>query len=116
MEKPGFTVLTEEQVKESIRQIDEMPILYANHSRIAPSFFDLRVFFGQLDVSPTGKQSVMEKLCVVLSPECAKLIADGLLKALGQYENLFGKLRTPPSLPTPAQSQETSTRKRKKAQ
>ncbi len=111
--KPELQMLSEEQIKERIRMAPAMPIVYANHSRIAPSFYDFRLFLGQLNISPTNEQTVEEKICVVFAPECAKAVGEALLKAVSQYETLFGPLRTPPN---PPQLQNGQKPRKKKVQ
>jgi hypothetical protein len=114
LKKPEISFLTEQQLKERIHQIPGMPVFYANHSRIAPSFFDVRVFLGQLNVDAMGEQGIQEHLCLILTPECTKLIAEGLLKALEQYQRLFGQLRNPPQLPLSASTGKEKKNKRSK--
>jgi hypothetical protein len=109
--EPTFKVYTEQQVKDLTTQIPGMGTFYVNHARIAPGFYDVRLFMGQSSVSPTGEQIVQEHLSVILSPECAKMLADALAKSMNQFVNLFGALREPPKFATPLVEEPPTTRK-----
>lgn len=119
-EKPNvptvaFTTASEDQVKERTKQAPDFKTVYFNHTRIAPSFYDVRVFFGQSSVTPKGEQTFEEQLCVVLAPELAKNIAELLIRSMQKYETIFGKIRSMPVSPgSPAQSASGTTKRKKK--
>jgi hypothetical protein len=97
--EPTFQALTPEELLKRIHQKEGMPTLYVSHSRIVPSFFDLRLFLGQQNVSPQGEQTIEEQVCIVMTPECAKLIADGILASLDKFQKAFGQIRSLPGQP-----------------
>lgn len=93
-------VLTPEQVRE--RTISgQMPLMYFNYARVATSFFDVRIYFGQGNISPTGEHKFQEELCVACSLEFARQIRDNISSQIAAYEERFGALRKPPTLPAP---------------
>jgi len=95
---PIIAPLTEEQVKSISVQMPNMPVMYFNHSRIAVSNFDLRIYFGQGNITAQGQQTLLEQICVILTPEYAAAFSKTLKTTLEKYEEMFGKLRpsTPP--------------------
>jgi uncharacterized protein DUF3467 len=100
-EKIQASVLTPEQVKERTTS-GQMPMMYFNYARVATSFFDVRIYFGQGNISPTGEHTFQEELCVVCSLEFAKQVRDNMTSQIEAYEEKFGTLRKPPTPPTPA--------------
>lgn len=111
-EKPQYIRPTEEEVRERTTKASTFQTLYANQVRLAPSFYDIRVFFGQSSVTPKNEQTFEDHLAVVLSPECAKAFLNNLLLSVQKYEEVFGKIRDLPSPePTPTNTH-TSKRKR----
>jgi hypothetical protein len=86
--------ISEKEMRERIKQSPAFRTDYYNHSRIAPSFFDVRIFLGQSSITPSGEQLFEESQCVILSAECAKVIANGLVQAISVYEKTFGPIRT----------------------
>jgi glutaminase len=101
--KDVFTpALTPEQVKELTVQVENMETRYFNHCRFTTSFADLRIFLGQNTLSAAGKFVIREELCVVFSPEFAKVISDVLITSIGMYESKFGKIRPRPDQPPEA--------------
>jgi hypothetical protein len=87
--------LTPEQVKE--RTVSgQMPMMYFNYVRVANSFFDIRLFFGQGNITPQGQHEFHEQLCVSMSLEFAKVLRDSLFAQLEEYEKNFGHIRKPP--------------------
>ncbi|MGB7284357.1 MAG: DUF3467 domain-containing protein [Candidatus Acidiferrum sp.] len=93
--------LTPEDIRERT-QSDRVPILYYNYVRVAASFFDIRLFLGQGNVTPKGEQTFEEQICVTCSPEFAKTLRDNLNNAVQKYEQMFGEIK---SVPTAAQLQ-----------
>jgi hypothetical protein len=92
--------LTPEQLRDAIVQIPNLPVMYFNHARVASSNFDVRVFFGLMNITAQNKQSVTEQLCVVFTAEFAKVFLEALKTALERYEGLFGKVRQMPTATT----------------
>jgi hypothetical protein len=93
-----LTSLTLEQFKNLSVQVPNLPVMYFNHSRVALSSFDVRIYFGQGNITAQGEQSLVEQLCVILTPEYAAAFSQTLKATLEKYEELFGKIR-PPSAP-----------------
>ncbi len=82
-----------------------LPTFYANNARVAVSFHDIRVYFVEARPAPASLEesagvpssaNLFELCSVIMSPECAQALAQGLAKAADTYQEKFGKLRTPP--------------------
>ena len=86
-------VLTPDQVRERTIQSPQMPMMYFNYVRIANSFYDFRLFFGNGSITARGEQTFTEEVCVTLSPEMAKLLRDSLTQQLQSYDEKFGHIR-----------------------
>lgn len=95
-------VLSGEELRDKIKTADNLTTVYANHTRVAHSFYDVRIFCGQSSVSPRGEVSIEEGFCVVLTPECAKAFLDTLVTTLNAYETSFGPLRPAPQSHKPS--------------
>ena len=87
--------------------IANIPVLYSNNIRLGINFSDFRLFIGevlpasspspsQVGVFTGGGVQVVDRLCVVLSPDLIPQVIDGLNKALKVYESSFGPLRKLP--------------------
>jgi hypothetical protein len=106
--------LTPEQAREVTVQMPNLPLMYFNHARVVSSNFDIRVFFGIGNITAQGQQTLVEQLCVVLTPEFASELTSTLRSNIEGFEKRFGKVR-PRAVPPVAVSQENeSPRKRKK--
>lgn len=93
------TGLTPEQVKE--RTVSgNLPMMYFNYVRVASSFFDMRLFFGQGNITPKGEHTFQEELCVSMSIEFAKILRDNITSQLDAYEKNFGNIRPAPTQTT----------------
>jgi hypothetical protein len=114
--KPAFIRPTEEQMRDKTTQAGTFQTLYANQVRLAPSFYDIRVFFGQSSMTPKGEQTFEEQVAVVMSPECAKALVTNLLIAVQKYEELFGNIRSLPNLTESSSVIESGVSKRTKKQ
>jgi len=90
------TILTSEQILQLITQSQDFRTEYFNHARVATTYTDLRIFFGDHSLTAQGQQSFVEQLCIVMSPEFAKTLSDLLVTILNQYEGMFGKIRPSP--------------------
>jgi uncharacterized protein DUF3467 len=85
----------------------DVPTVYCNHASPSISFNDLRIYFAevapkelaalQTTTAKRAAPTVTPRLCVVVSPEFAKALAQSILTAVEKFENLFGPLRTPPT-------------------
>ena len=85
----------------------DVPTLYSNHASPSISFNDLRIYFGevapkelaavQTTTAKRAAPTVTPRLCVVMSPEFAKALAQSILTAVDKYENVFGSLRLAPT-------------------
>jgi hypothetical protein len=85
----------------------ELPLLYANMARIAMNYTDVRIFFGETVpvlsseaaqpglMIPVGNR-IVDRLCVVVSPEVLPQLARGFQDAIKNYEASFGPLRSLP--------------------
>ena len=91
-----MSVLTPEQVVERT-QSQNVQMAYYNYVRVAASFYDMRLFFGQGNVDPQGNQMFHEQTCVVFSPEFAKILRDNLVQAVEKYESAFGEIKSQPN-------------------
>jgi hypothetical protein len=86
---------------------DDVPTLYANHASTSLSFNDIRIYFNevgpkQLETSQAStirqrEATITPRLCIVVSPEFAKSLAENTLIAVEKYEHIFGPLRVAPT-------------------
>ena len=111
--------LTPEQVRDISIQIPSLPVLYFNHARIVSSNFDIRIYFGQGNITAQGQQTLVEQLCVILTPEFAATFLESLKATLERFQERFGALRPAPqeatvSLPAGAPSQTKEAKATKK--
>jgi len=88
----------------------EIPVVYANSIRVGLNFTELKLFFGEtvsqteeppkpLGTISQAQQRIVERVCIVLSPDIMPAIAKGLSEAVNLYQSTFGTLRTPPQQP-----------------
>jgi hypothetical protein len=87
-----------------------VPNVYANNARVSVTYNDVKVYFAdalalepgqQLLLSQGEAQSnsaalLMERVCLILSPEFARSLQEVLGTAVEMYEQKFGKLRPKP--------------------
>ena len=92
--KGAVQQLSDNEMRRKIKQSANFKTVYANHTRVASSFYDIRIFLGQSNISPTGEITVEEDICVIMSPECAKGFSENVVKTLSQYEHIFGRTRS----------------------
>jgi hypothetical protein len=100
-DRTDIPVLTAEQVRERTQQSPQMPMMYFNYVRVASSFFDVRMFFGQGTINAMNEQSFHEELCVACSLEFAKLLRDNLTVQIDGYTSKWGAIRDVPRLAAP---------------
>jgi hypothetical protein len=82
----------------------ELPMLYANFVRVGMSYTDIRLYFGEnlpTDFSNepgvhVPGQKIVDRLCIVVSPELLPQLAKGFADAVNNYQSNFGKLRPQP--------------------
>jgi Protein of unknown function (DUF3467) len=96
VQSPVTPVLTVEEVAKRTKQVENLETRYFNHARVAGSFMDMRVFFGEQSVTAAGEVTFIERLCVAMSPEFALIFLQLFAAQMAQYENIFGKIRRPP--------------------
>ncbi|HEY0704437.1 MAG TPA: DUF3467 domain-containing protein [Candidatus Acidoferrales bacterium] len=105
MAEQPVKIIADQDLRKMTIQAPGMPTVYYNHARIAAGYFDVRVFLGNGSVLPTGEPTFTEEVCIVMSPEFAKMFTELLAAQLNPYESLFGKIRPIPegaNLPIPA--------------
>lgn len=79
-----------------IVQPPNLPSIYCNNVRSALGLFDVRLFFAE--AVPTAEEVIAtDKVCIILSPEMLKPLAEALTRSVVQYEEQFGKLRNIPA-------------------
>jgi hypothetical protein len=85
----------------------EIPTLYINSARLAICLTDARLFLGESlpNTLPDDQQAnpvnakIVDRICIVLSPEILPQLVDGISKGIQSYESAFGKLRAMPQPP-----------------
>jgi hypothetical protein len=85
----------------------EIPVLYVNSARLAMSYTDIRLFLGEsVPANLTEEmglqqinQKIIDRICIVLSPEVLPQLINGLSKAMENYQSIFGQLRPMPQFP-----------------
>lgn len=97
---------TQTQPEPEVTRHEDFKNVYISHVRAAVSFMDIRLVVGDADQvrekDGTISTVAVERIGLVMAPECARQIADGLARALAAYEKAFGKLRTVPQETEPA--------------
>ncbi|SRR6266480_2374067 len=97
---------------DQIQDLTKLPLVYTNHIRMAISFTDFRIFFGEAFptlVSESGLQEkpisakAVDRVCVIISPDLVQSLLDALTKGLKTYEAQFGPLRKVPPSSQPKQ-------------
>ena len=99
--------ISEADVRERIQSSSDIPLLYFNQARVVSSYYDIRVFLGTGSVTPQGQQTFVEQICIVMTPEFAKVLVTTVQGTVERYERLFGPLRPVPQqaqAPEPAKS------------
>jgi hypothetical protein len=75
-------------------RVPNMPSVYVNNARLAVGAVDIRLFVGDQEPNEDGTGvTVTQRLCLVMTPEVAKVIAENFIRAMAQFEKEFGKLR-----------------------
>src|SRR5262249_10853414 len=85
---------------------DTVPSVYANHVNPTISFSEIRIYLSEVlpreveaivpDKPSSIAPAIQPKMCIVLTPEFAKNVAQTLSRSLEKYEELFGPLRPQP--------------------
>jgi hypothetical protein len=87
-----------------------VPNVYANNARVSLTYNDVKVYFadaiahepgqqlllGQGETQESTNALIMERVCLILSPEFARSLHEVLGTAVETYEQKFGKLRPKP--------------------
>ncbi len=95
------------QERGNISRSPDFVSFYANASRIAMSFADIRMYFYETipeqpeslatgPIPTTGTQTWLERAAVTIAPEYLKILAEALADAVKQYEETFGQIRKKP--------------------
>jgi hypothetical protein len=90
-----------------------VPVVYTNNVRLQMTFADFKIYFGEVipigpasemgaEIVPT-QQKIVDRVCVVISPDLLPALLAGLTQAIQKYQEQFGPLRKPPQLPQPPQ-------------
>ena len=87
----------------------DIPTLYSNSIRLALSFTDVRIFFGETlpasfspDMTPqVGPGRMVDRFCIVLNPDILPQVIQGLTQAVERYEAAFGPLKKMPQVKPP---------------
>jgi len=94
-------------MSDSTQVSEETPVVYVNAVRVALSFTDIRLYLGEgiptafadtPGVHPLN-QHIIDRICVVLTPESLPQLVKGLESAIENYQKFFGQIRTPPPQP-----------------
>lgn len=96
----------------------EIPTLYVNSVRVGLAFTDVKLYLGETipeslpsptlqNVPQQSAQKIVDRVCVVFSPDILPALIKGLTDAVSAYQANFGPLRIhPASVPTlPKQSE-----------
>jgi len=78
--------------------------IYSNHTGVSISSFDVRMMFGQLEMSMEAQpvnglpQEVTVNLLgsIIMSPSHAKLVCENLRANIELFEKMFGTINLPP--------------------
>ncbi|HXJ95898.1 MAG TPA: DUF3467 domain-containing protein [Terriglobia bacterium] len=90
-EKPSEK--SEEKTVHKLMRNPNLPQIYINGMQVAIGYYEIRMTL--LETSPSGanEATTKELISLIIPPECARGIADGMVKAVEQYEKEFGPLR-----------------------
>lgn len=91
---------------EDLQNLASVPVVYSNNVRLALSFSDFKIFFGEFippnvtlqtgQIAQAAAGHMVDRVCVALSPDLIPAMIDGLKKAVETYTAQFGPLRTVP--------------------
>ena len=93
--------------------------IYANTTKLAYTPWDVRISFSQLIDASQGSSIIEEEVCVVMSPQHAKVLVAMWQDTIHQYESKFGvvpdlreasKAFVPPDAVEPKQQKATKKR------
>lgn len=94
--------------------------IYANTTKLAYTPWDVRISFSQLIDVSQGGSIIEEEVCVVMSPQHAKVLVAMWQDTIRQYESKFGevpdlreasKFFVPPDAAEPKQQKATKKRR-----
>lgn len=95
---------------EDQQNVQNVPVVYSNNVRLAISFSDFKLFFGEATLTvlsddtagltqvPPSHQAI-DRVCIAISPDLIPSLLNGLAKGVEMYQSRFGPLRTPPQPP-----------------
>lgn len=66
--------------------------IYANTTKMAYTPWDVRISFSQLVDASQGGSIIEEEVCLVMSPQHAKVVAAIWQDTIRQYESKFGEV------------------------
>src|SRR5712691_11009839 len=81
----------------TFKRSDDFVSRYANHVRFEATVFDLKVLFGQTDLSEAPKETVFQHTAVTIPWPEVKLAIYYLTSQLIAHERENGKVLVPPS-------------------
>lgn len=79
-----------------IMKADSYSTIYANYTKVGISQWDMTIVFGQTVDSENDEANIEELISVKFSPQYFKAMANSLIVALNQWENIFGDLQDGP--------------------
>ena len=92
--------LTLEETRKRTKISDEFFTVFSNHTRVAVSQTDLRMFFGETYPTAVGDTVITEVIGIVMTPQQAKAVLNLLAGTLAAYEKTFGEIKPPTGFPT----------------
>lgn len=81
-----------EEVKEKTEISQDFYTVFSNHTRIAVSPTEVRLFFGENYPTAKGEIRFIEDFCVVITPAQAKLLAQLMAESVQKMETVFGPI------------------------
>ena len=91
--------ISRDDIKKLSKISEDFYTVYVNHSRIAASQNEMRIFFGENYPTATGELIVTENLSVVMTPQNIKAMATLLQQIVTTYEESFGEIPAPANFP-----------------
>lgn len=83
---------TPESAPLELRKSPHFRTIYSNTTRLAYTPWDIHISFSQMsDVSQSGK-AIDDEVCVIMSPQHAKVLVAMWQDTIRQYEDKFGEV------------------------
>jgi Protein of unknown function (DUF3467) len=89
----------------SITGAAECPVVYANFGNVIQTPFDIQIVFADLVQSGPTTMAAKANVRVIMAPEHAALLGEGLIRRTEAYSQMHGKLRPIGKLIGPAPEQ-----------